>query len=151
MVNNYTKSFQFLEGRLWAHPRTQRIYQIATVFFHSSTKRITTAYSSVMDVGPQGKYDQIPSRIVGKKGLMDLVQEFENSCGSQEFSRNKWPQLATSDYGTSLGKRGLYEFYVEVLRVSDKERQSFKFKRTIITANEESSEETDFPVDSVEL
>jgi len=60
-------------------------------------------------------------------------------------------QLATSDYGISMGKRGLYEFYIEVLRLCDKERQSFKFKRTIITTNEESSEETDFPVDSWEL
>jgi len=50
-----------------------------------------------------------------------------------------------------MGKRGLYEFYIEVLRLCDKERQSFKFKRTIITTNEESSEETDFPVDSWEL
>jgi hypothetical protein len=44
-----------------------------------------------MDGGPQGKYDQIPSRIEGKRGLQELVQEFEDSGGSQGFSRTKWP------------------------------------------------------------
>jgi len=45
-------------------------------------------------------------------------------------------QLAKSDYGISMGKRGLYEFYIEVLRLCDNERRSFSFKRTNITINE---------------
>ena len=45
-------------------------------------------------------------------------------------------QLATSDYGISMEKRGLYEFYLEVLRLCDNERRSFSFKRTNTTTNE---------------
>ena len=49
-------------------------------------------------------------------------------------------QLTTTDYGIMMGKRGLHEFYIEVLRLCDDEQRSVSFKRTITTTDEATDE-----------
>jgi ABC-type phosphate/phosphonate transport system ATPase subunit len=44
--------------------------------------------------------------------------------------------LVTSTNGFIMGKRGLNEFYAEVLDLCEKEQQSFTFKRATITTDE---------------
>jgi hypothetical protein len=49
-----------------------------------------------------------------------------------------------------MGKRGLYEFYIEVLRLCEDEQRSISFKRTVATATED-SDDLEFSNHSSEL
>jgi len=93
ITNEYINKFKSLEGKLYAHPRTQRIYEITTVFFHP-VKKIAAAYSRIVDGGQPDVHDLYPSRIEGKLGLEELVQKFEESGGSTGSSKTKWPDNA---------------------------------------------------------
>jgi len=115
-----------------------------------NTNLITTQYSC-----PYLPYEEWPTLTEqlnnGYLKVQSCPRTFALAHGYQKSDVDRTIiQLATSDYGTSMGKRGLYEFYLEVLRLCDKERRSFNFKRTIITTNE-SLEEIEFPINSFEL
>ena len=89
--NEYVERYVPLEGKLWIHPRTKRLYQITNVFFYEKYK-LAAAYSRVMDGGQPDPTDQYPHRIAGTMGLEELVKEFEDSGGSQGSSKTKWPR-----------------------------------------------------------
>ena len=115
-----------------------------------NTNLITTQYSC-----PYLPYEEWPTLTEqlnnGYLKVQSCPRTFALAHGYQKSDVDRTIiQLATSDYGTSMGKRGLYEFYLEVLRLCDKERRSFNFKRTIITTNE-SLEEIESPINSFEL
>jgi hypothetical protein len=93
VTNEYIKQFKNLEGKLYAHPRTSRIYEITTVFFHP-IKKIAAAYSRIVDGGQPDVHDQYPSRIEGELGLKELVESFEKAGGSNGKSKTKWPESA---------------------------------------------------------
>ena len=40
VLNEYIIKFKNLEGKLYAHPRTKRIYEITTVFFHPILRKL---------------------------------------------------------------------------------------------------------------
>ena len=44
--------------------------------------------------------------------------------------------LAASDYGFMMGRRGLHEFYTEVIELCENEQQSFAFKRANMIEDE---------------
>ena len=91
VLNEYILKFKSLEGKLYANPRTKRIYEITTVFFHP-VKKIAAAYSRVADGGQADEYDLYPSRIEGTLGLEQLVAEFERNGGSIVRSKTPWPR-----------------------------------------------------------
>jgi transposase InsO family protein len=93
VTHEYIYKFKSLEGKLYAHPRTRRIYEITTVFFHP-TKKIAAAYSRIVDGGQPDVHDLYPSRIEGQMGLEELVRIFEESGGSTGTSKTKWPDGA---------------------------------------------------------
>ena len=59
ITNEYINKFKILEGKLYAHPRTKRIYEITTVFFHP-IKKIPAAYSRIVDGGQPDVHDLYP-------------------------------------------------------------------------------------------
>jgi transposase InsO family protein len=93
VTNEYISKFKTLEGKLYAHPRTRRIYEITTVFFHP-IKKIAAAYSRIVDGGQPDVHDLYPSRIEGELGLEELVKHFETAGGSTGKSKTKWPDNA---------------------------------------------------------
>ena len=90
-MNEYVNRYIPLEGKLWVHPRTRRLYQITNVFFYEKYN-LVAAYSRVRDGGQPDPTDQYPHRIDGTLGLAELVAEFEKSGGSQGTSRTRWPK-----------------------------------------------------------
>jgi len=91
VLNQYIVKFKPLEGRLYAHPRTKRIYEITTVFFHP-IKKVAAAYSRIADGGQADSFDMYPSRIEGELGLQQLVKEFEDNGGSTVDTKIPWPR-----------------------------------------------------------
>ena len=89
-LNEYVNQYRHLEGKLWVHPRTRRMYEITTVFYYPKS-RCAAAYSRVMDGGPPDTTDRYPMRLDGKAGLVELVAEFEQSGGSLGVSKTPWP------------------------------------------------------------
>jgi len=90
-MTEYVEQYFPLEGKLWVHPRTKRLYEITHVFFYEKYQ-VAAAYSRVRDGGQPDPTDQYPHRIDGKLGLAELVEEFEKSGGSQGTSRTRWPR-----------------------------------------------------------
>jgi hypothetical protein len=86
----YVKQYRHLEGKLWIHPRTRRLYEITTVFYFQKEK-CAAAYSRVMDGGQPDTIDQHPFRLDGKAGLIELVADFELKGGSLGLSKTPWP------------------------------------------------------------
>jgi hypothetical protein len=85
------EKFLPLEGKLWIHPRTKRLYEITHVFFYEK-EQIAAAYSRVRDGGQHDPTDHFPHRIEGEMGLAELVEEFEKAGGSVGSSRTRWPK-----------------------------------------------------------
>ena len=102
ITNEYINKFKSLEGKLYAHPRTRRIYEITTIFFHP-VKKVAAAYSRIVDGGQPDVHDLYPSRIEGELGLEELVKLFESTGGSTGESKTKWPDSAES-WATELNK-----------------------------------------------
>ena len=100
VTHEYINQFKTLEGKLYAHPRTRRIYEITTVFFHP-IKKIAAAYSRTVDGGQSDVHDLYPSRIEGESGLQDQVQKFEAAGGSVGKSKTKWP-TSPEEWATEL-------------------------------------------------
>jgi hypothetical protein len=90
-MNEYVERYVPLEGKLWVHPRTKRLYQITNVFFYEKYQ-LAAAYSRVRDGGQPDPTDQYPHRIAGTMGLEELVAAFESSGGSQGISKTRWPK-----------------------------------------------------------
>jgi hypothetical protein len=90
-MNEYIERYVPLEGKLWVHPRTKRLYQITNVFFYEKYQ-LAAAYSRVRDGGQPDPTDQYPHRIAGTMGLEELVAAFEASGGSQGISKTPWPK-----------------------------------------------------------
>ena len=90
MITTYIKQYKSLEGKLWAHPRTKRLYEITNVFFYEK-EQVAAAYSKVRDGGQADITDHFPHRIEGRQGLAELIEEFEKGGGSLGISRTRWP------------------------------------------------------------
>jgi len=90
-MTEYVEQYLPLEGELWVHPRTKRLYEITTVFFYEKYQ-VAAAYSRVKDGGQSDPTDKYPHRIDGKLGLAELVKEFKASGGSLGSSRTRWPK-----------------------------------------------------------
>jgi len=90
-MNEYVERYVPLEGRLWVHPRTRRLYQISNVFFYEKYQ-LAAAYSRVCDGGQPDPTDRYPHRIAGQMGLEELVEAFEKSGGSLGKSKTAWPK-----------------------------------------------------------
>jgi transposase InsO family protein len=91
ITTKYMEKFLPLEGKLWIHPRTKRLYEITHVFFYEK-EQIAAAYSRVRDGGQHDPTDHFPHRIEGEMGLADLVEDFEKAGGSVGSSRTRWPK-----------------------------------------------------------
>ena len=89
-LREFVKEYRHLEGKLFIHPRTRRLYEVSTVFYHEEMKT-AAAYIRVMDGGQTDPIDQHPNRIDGKGGIAELVSAFEASGGSNGNSRTPWP------------------------------------------------------------
>ena len=89
-LNEYISQYRHLEGKLWIHPRTRRLYEITTVFYYPKN-RCAAAYSRVMDGSQADILDRYPMRLDGKGGLVELVANFERSGGSIGVSKTPWP------------------------------------------------------------
>ena len=94
LIRDFMKDYQPLEGKLFIHPRTNRLYEIGTVFFYDKLK-IAAAYIRVIDGGQADPLDWHPHRIDGRGGLTDLVASFERSGGSSGSSKTPWPTSET--------------------------------------------------------
>ena len=94
LIRDFMKDYQLLEGKLFIHPRTNRLYEIGTVFFYDKLK-IAAAYIRVIDGGQADPLDWHPHRIDGRGGLTDLVASFERSGGSSGSSKTPWPTSET--------------------------------------------------------
>ena len=69
--------------------------------------------------------------------IQSCPSKFALSNGYQKSDVDeKIKHLVTSTYGFIMGKRGVNEFYAEVLDLCEKEQQSFTFKRATITTDE---------------
>ena len=90
MTTSYMKQYKHMEGKLWVHPRTKRLYEITNVFFYEK-EQVAAAYSRVRDGGQADITDHFPHRIEGKLGLSELIEEFERGGGSLGNSRTRWP------------------------------------------------------------
>jgi hypothetical protein len=111
---------------------------------------ITTKYSC-----PYLSYEEWPDlRAQMNNGYLKVQScpmKFATTNGYQSSEVNKAiQQLATSTYGFIMGRRGLSEFYDEVLKLCEKEQQSFTFKRTNMTTDE-SLDELEFSDQPSEL
>ena len=93
-MSDYMKQYKPMEGKLWIHPRTRRIYEVTTVFFYAKEK-VAAAYSRVMDGGPSDVIDKFPVRFDGKGGLMELIADFDRFGGSLGVSKTPWPSNNT--------------------------------------------------------
>ena len=91
ITTKYMEQFLPLEGKLWIHPRTKRLYEITHVFFYEK-EQVAAAYSRVRDGGQHDPTDHFPHRIEGEMGLADLVEEFDKAGGSVGSSRTRWPK-----------------------------------------------------------
>ena len=98
MTTTYMKQYKNLEGKLWVHPRTKRLYEITNVFFYEK-EQVAAAYSKVRDGGQADITDHFPHRIEGKLGLAELIEEFEKGGGSLGNSRTRWP-TSEEDWAT---------------------------------------------------
>jgi hypothetical protein len=90
MMTGYMKQYTNLEGKLWVHPRTRRLYEVTNVFFYEK-EQVAAAYSRVRDGGQADVTDHFPHRIEGKLGIAELIDEFEKGGGSLGTSRTRWP------------------------------------------------------------
>ena len=90
VIRDFMREYRNLEGKMLLHPRTGRLYEIGTVFFHEKLK-IAAAYIRVIDGGQADPLDEHPHRIDGKGGLSELVESFEKSGGSSGSCRTPWP------------------------------------------------------------
>ena len=95
LVKEYMADYQSLEGKMLLHPRTNRLYEVGTVFFYEKQK-IAAAYIRVLDGGQADPLDAHPHRIDGAGGLAALVTSFEKSGGLSGSSKTPWP---TSEEG----------------------------------------------------
>jgi len=91
ITTKYMEKFLPLEGKLWVHPRTKRLYEITHVFFYEK-EQVAAAYSRVRDGGQHDPTDHFPHRIEGEMGLAELVKEFDKAGGSVGSSRTRWPK-----------------------------------------------------------
>ena len=119
MITSYMKQYTHMEGKLWVHPRTKRLYEITNVFFYEK-EQVAAAYSKVRDGGQADITDHFPHRIEGKLGLAELIEEFEKGGGSLGNSRTAWP-TTEEDWAALQEEDALWGPIVSRLKIERKE------------------------------
>ena len=83
------EKFEHLEGRLFEHPITARIYEVVHVYWDVDKGR-TAAYRSPADGGLPTLEDTNSYAIEGKGNIAELIQEFDDNLAIKN-TQVKWP------------------------------------------------------------
>ena len=138
ITTKYMEQFLPLEGKLWVHPRTKRLYEITHVFFYEK-EQIAAAYSRVRDGGQHDPTDHFPHRIEGEMGLAELVEEFDKAGGSVGSSRTRWPK---SDEDWAV-KQEEDQFWGPIIKKMKEEREIELSKLSVDQRENWSTEEVE--------